>query len=91
MPFYTQVLLELVAAVGAALAFGNALALMRRRRDGATAREKARTTPRAPRQHAPKGEAPTPELVQAPVFRSIVFLVIGLVACVWSLATLVAS
>lgn len=91
MPFYTQVLLELVAAIGAALVFGNALALARRRRDGAIAREQARTTPRAPRQRAPKDETPTPTLAQAPVLRSVAFLVIGLVACVWSLATLLAS
>ena len=90
MSFYQEVLLELVAAVGAALVFGNALALARRRRDRATAIDQARTTPRSPRQRAPKGEEPTRELTQAPVVRSVVFMLIGLIACVWSLATLTA-
>ena len=90
MSFYQQVFLELVMAVGAALALANALALVRRRRDRRIAREHARTTPRSPRQRAPKGEAPTPLLTQAPIGRSIAFLVIGLVAFVWSLATLTA-
>lgn len=90
MSFYQQVFLELTMAVGAALAVANAFALLRRRRDRRVARDHARTAPRAPRQRAPKGEAPTPLLTQAPIGRSIAFLVIGLVAFIWSLATLTA-
>lgn len=77
--FYTQVLLELVAAVGGALALGNGIALVRRRRDRLAAQTPA-ATPSEPAR-----------LAQAPVLRSVVFLVIGVVACVWSLATLVAG
>lgn len=82
--FYTQVLLELVAAVGGALALGNGVALLRRRRD----RFAAQTPAAAPAEAAPAEAA---RLAQAPVLRSVVFLVIGVVACVWSLATLVAG
>ncbi|MFZ4516734.1 MAG: hypothetical protein ACOYN3_10535 [Acidimicrobiia bacterium] len=79
MSFYSLVLLELVAAVGGALAVGNAIALIRRRRDGTTVRETSVAN-----------EADT-QLAQAPVLRSAVFLVIGVIACAWSLVTLVAA
>lgn len=90
MSFYQQVFLELLLAAGAALAIGNVYALARRRRDRADARELARTAPRAPRQRAPKGHEPEVLLAQAPVGRSLLYIVIGLVAFTWALATLVA-
>jgi len=56
----------LVLAVGAAMAVGNALALVR---------------PPEQRRH-------DDDLTQAPVGRAVVYIVIGVVAAIWGLATL---
>jgi K+ transporter len=58
----------LVLALGAAMAFGSAAALIR--------------PPEAPKQG---------ELAQAPMARSIVMIVVGTVAAVWALASLVSG
>lgn len=71
--FYDQVLLELLAAVGAALFLGNLLALLRRRREAA----------------AP-GRSPE-DLDQAPVGRTVLYLVIGLVVMVWGVGSLIVA
>ncbi len=57
----------LVLAVGAAMAVGNALALIR---------------PPERRRH-------DDDLTQAPVGRAVVYIVLGVVAAIWGLATLV--
>lgn len=90
---YDQVLRELVLALGAALFGANALALLRRRSDRAQAAQRAvtRNRPGSPvRGYGRRGaETAAGELVQAPVARSVVYMVIGLVVAVWALASIV--
>jgi hypothetical protein len=74
--FYDEVLLELLAAVGAALFIGNLVALVRRRRDRETA--PARREQRAA------------DLPEAPVARTLLYMALGLVIMVWSVASLIA-
>jgi hypothetical protein len=92
MSFYDEVLRELVVALGAALALGNGLALLRRRRDAqARARAGVRSTKAKGSSRARGGRTATGELVQAPVARSITFLVLGLVMFVAGLAAIFAA
>jgi hypothetical protein len=74
MDFYDEVLRELLVALGAALFFGNLLALVRRRPPASLIRA--------------EGEPPLP---RAPVGRTVLYLVIGLVVMVWGIASLVAG
>ena len=74
MSFYDQVLRELVAAFGAALLIGNGLALARRRADARSGHTGRRND----------------ELVQAPVGRTVAFMVLGAVMLVAGLAALIA-
>jgi hypothetical protein len=90
MNFYDEVLRELVTALGAALFVANARALARRRVDGEVA--KRRTVSRSRPGSPVRGYRRTDEqgdLVQAPVARSVLYLVIGLVVMVWGIASLV--
>lgn len=57
----------LVLAVGAAMAVGNALALIR----------------------PPERHRHDDDLTQAPVGRAVVYIVLGVVAAIWGLATLI--
>jgi hypothetical protein len=92
MSFYDEVLRELIVALGAALALGNGLALVRRRRDAqARARAGVRSTKAKGSSRARGGRTATGELVQAPVARSVAFLVLGLVMVVAGLAAIVAA
>jgi hypothetical protein len=88
MDFYGQVLRELVAAIGAALFVANARALMRRRVDGEVAarRTVARARPGSP-VRGYRRDAAVADLVQAPLARTVLYLVIGLVVMVWGLAS----
>ena len=63
-----QLLTYLLLALGGALFFGNALALVR-----------------------PPRQVRDGELARAPVGRSVVMMVVGLVAGVWALASLIAA
>jgi hypothetical protein len=91
MNFYDEVLRELVVALGAALFVANARALVRRRVDGelaarrTVARARAGSPVRGYRRSAEGGD-----LVQAPVVRTVLYLVIGLVVMIWGIASLVA-
>jgi hypothetical protein len=92
MDFYGEVLRELVTALGAALFVANARALTRRRADAEVAarRTVARSRPGSP----VRGNRRAPEsgdLVQAPVLRSVLYLVIGLVVMIWGIASLVSG
>ena len=81
MSFYDEVLRELIVALGAALVVGNGIALFRRRAD-AQARARAagrRSTKAKGSSRARGGRTATGELVQAPVARSIAFLLLGVV------------
>jgi hypothetical protein len=91
MNFYDEVLRELLTAVGAALFFANARALSRRGVDAedAARRTVARSRPGSPVRGYRRGNEPG-DLVQAPVVRTVLYLVIGLVVMIWGLASLVA-
>ncbi len=90
MDFYGQVLLELTAALGAALFAANAFALFRRRSDASrAARESAvRSRPASPVRKQVR-VATTGTLPQAPLGRTIAFMLLGLGVAVWCVATLV--
>ena len=83
MNFYDQVLRELVAAIGAALLFGNGYALIRRRRD---AKAGAGNNPTSTSGGAKKGE----ELIAAPIGRTVAFMLLGLLMLVAGVAALAA-
>jgi hypothetical protein len=76
--FYDTVLRELIAALGAALFIGNLVALIRRR--NAPARSASATG---------SGGDRSPDLPQAPVARTVVYMVLGFVVMVWGIASFV--
>ncbi len=79
----------MTTALGAALFVANGLALLRRRSDGQrAARESvARARPGSPVRKQVR-VATTGTLPQAPVLRSVSFMVLGLVVAIWGIATL---
>ena len=85
MSFYDEVLRELVLALGGALFIANALALVRRRRDSerADARPAARGSKR-------EGFTESADLAQAPLARTVTYMLIGLIVAVWALASIIA-
>jgi hypothetical protein len=87
--FYDDVLLELVTALGAALFVANALALFRRGADRRAAAKESvvRSRPGSPVRKQVR-QATTGKLDQAPITRSVVFLVVGFVVMVWGLASI---
>ncbi len=89
MDFYGDVLLELVTALGAALFLANAYALARRGADRRRAAREAvvRSRPGSPVRKQVR--ASTGKLDQAPVGRSVGFLVLGLIVFVWGLASII--
>jgi hypothetical protein len=76
MGFYDEVLRELLVAMGAALFVGNLMALVRRR---------------APAGPPPSDGEGTQPLPQAPLARTVTYLVIGFVVALWGVASLVAG
>ena len=93
MTFYDQVLRELVAAVGGALFFGNLFALVHRSADARAGAERvvARSRPGSPVRGLGRGGATSGDLPQAPVSRSVTYLVLGFVVMVWGIASLAAG
>ena len=91
MDFYTEVLLELMAALGAALFVANALALVRRRSDSRQAAREAvtRARPGSPVRKQVR-VATTGTLAQAPLARTVTFMLLGLVVAIWGIASLTA-
>ncbi|HEY7134927.1 MAG TPA: hypothetical protein VIB48_07665 [Acidimicrobiia bacterium] len=104
MTFYDEVLRELLAAVGAAMFFGNLYALGRRRAD---ARRAAMIRSRVAAARGPRGSSRgttkpvrsssktggpkgTDDLAQAPVARTLVYVALGFVMMVAGIAALVA-
>ena len=85
MSFYDEVLRELVLALGGALFIANALALVRRRHDAehAGARGQRGGAKRA-------GFKESEDLEQAPLARTITYMLIGLIVAVWALASIIA-
>lgn len=90
MNFYDEVLRELLTALGAALFFANARALARRNIDAeiAVKRTVARSRPGSP-VRGYRRNAESADLVQAPVVRTVIYLLIGLFVMIWGLASLV--
>lgn len=76
MGFYDEVLRQLLVALGAALFLGNLLVLIRGR---------------PPAEIVRKAEAAGQEPPRAPVGRTVVFLLLGLVVMVWGIASLTAG
>ena len=74
MSFYDEVMRELVLAIGGALFFANAWALVRRRSDASRA--------------APHGTNAA-DLAQAPLARTVTYMLIGLIVAAWALASIV--
>ena len=91
--FYDQVVRELVAAVGGGLFLGNLLALLRRRVDArlAAGDAVARSRPGSPVRGLGRAAGRGSDLPQAPVSRSVAYLVIGFVVAVWGVASLAAG
>lgn len=89
--FYDDVLRELIAAMGAALFFGNLYALARRGGDAdrVSARTVERGRPGSPVRSPAKPSARR-ELAQAPLGRTLGFLVLGFVVMIAGIASLVA-
>ncbi len=90
MNFYDDVLRELIAAVGAALFFGNLIALARRRSDRhrATQRAVARGRPGSPVRGKVAATRNRDVLPAAPLGRTVVYLVIGFVVMVAGIAAI---
>ena len=86
--FYDEVLRELVAAIGAALFLGNAIALFRRRADARAARNRsvARNRPGSPVRGY--GRSTSNDLPQAPLARTVTYLVIGFVVMIAGLGAM---
>jgi len=88
--FYDEVLRELVVALGAALFVANARALARRRVDRELATRRTITRARAGSPvRGYRREQESADLPQAPILRSVLYLVIGLVVMIWGIASLV--
>jgi hypothetical protein len=75
--FYDDLLLQLLAAVGAALFAGNLVALVRRRRDQETAPTRV--------------SAGSSDLPEAPVARTLLYMALGLIVMTWGIASLIAA
>jgi hypothetical protein len=90
--FYGDVLLELVTALGAALFLGNVWALIRRRADRRDAAKQAavRARPGSP-VRAQVRVATTGNLEQAPLARSLGFMVVGFLVFIWGIASIVSG
>ena len=84
MSFYDEVLRELVLALGGALLLANALALVRRRSDAERA-DARRTRGGSKRE----GFSDAADLAQAPLARTVTYMLIGLIVAVWALASII--
>jgi len=74
---------ELVLALGGALFLANGAALVRRRGDA------RRAAAGGHRPRATNGANSTDDLVQAPLARTVTYLLIGLIVAIWALASIV--
>src|SRR5262245_11140066 len=91
--FYDDVLRELVFGLGAALFVANAFALWRRRADAAAAAERtvARNRPGSPVRGYGRNDGDGEDLVQAPIARTVTYMVIGFVVMIAGLGAMVNS
>jgi hypothetical protein len=86
--FYDQVMRELVLALGGALFVANALALFRRRSDAE--RSEAGSVRGGPASGKSFGDN-TADLPQAPLARTVAYMLVGLVVALWALASIINS
>ena len=88
--FYDSVMRELVFALGGALFVANALALYRRRSDAESASQRviARSRPGSPVHGYGRADAPR-DLPQAPLARTVTYMLIGFVVMVAGLAAMI--
>jgi hypothetical protein len=87
--FYSEVLLELMVALGGALFVANAFALVRRGADRRRGAKEAvvRARPGSPVRKQVR-VATTGTLTAAPLARSLAFMTLGFVIAVWGIASL---
>ncbi len=87
--FYDEVLRELVAALGAALFVANALALYRRRADARAAEKRmiVRNRPGSPVRGYKRND--NTDLAQAPLVRTVTYMLIGFVVMIAGLGALI--
>ncbi len=87
--FYDEVLRELVAALGAALFVANALALYRRRADARAAEKRmiVRNRPGSPVRGYKRTD--NTDLAQAPLVRTVTYMLIGFVVMIAGLGALI--
>jgi hypothetical protein len=86
--FYDEVLRELVFAIGGALFVANAYALFRRRSDAqAAARRSAHTRPGSPVRGNKRSDVT--DLAQAPLARTVTYLLIGFVVMIAGLGAII--
>ena len=78
MSFYDEVMRELVLAIGGALFLGSAFALVRRRSDASR-----------PGSRAGSHGNNSADLAQAPLARTVTYMLIGFVVAAWALASIV--
>ena len=83
MSFYDEVMRELVLALGGALFLANGAALVRRRSDARRAAAGGR------RPSTTNGANGSDDLVQAPLARTVTYVIIGLIVAIWALASIV--
>jgi hypothetical protein len=86
--FYDEVLRELITALGAALFIGNLVALLRRRSDARRAAARSRPKPPARGKGKPGTSGDLPE---APLARTLLYMLLGLVVMVWGVGSLLAG
>jgi hypothetical protein len=93
MSFYDEVMRELITALGAALFLANLFALVRRRSDARRAAQRtvARSRPGSPVRGNRRDEDAGHDLPQAPLARTVTYLVIGFVVMIWGIASLTTS
>jgi hypothetical protein len=93
MDFYDDVLRELITAVGAALFVGNLFALVRRRSDRlrASKRPVARSRPGSQVRGENAATRNRDTLPEAPLARTVLYLVIGFVVMVAGIAAIAAK
>ena len=90
MSFYDEVLRELLAAIGAALFIGNLVALFRRRADRRRAAQRAvaKGRPGSPVRAKVEATRDRDQLPQAPLVRTIAYVLLGFVVMIWAVASL---
>jgi hypothetical protein len=89
--FYDDVLRELITAVGAALFVGNLIALLRRRADRRRATQRAKGRPGSPVRGKVAATRNRDALPEAPLARTVLYLVIGFVVMVAGIAAIAAK